>query len=332
MNLENAVSSIYLIIDQHLEDKLPSPFFFIVGAGISHPPVKLAREIEEECKKIAVEKYKNKTSPKSNKPSDTYAHWLVEAHQTSKGVQRYLRKMMQDLPISKANLRLAHLLLDGRIAKTVFTPNFDDMLERSLQLFGASPLVCDHPLTVERMEPNARDIQIIHVHGSYWFYDCCNDPNEIKDRSSNESMSQMLDYFLHDRSPIVVGYSGWEGDVIMNALQRRLKSKLGYPIYWFCYQNTALEGLPDWLTKSDFVRFVYPDEPVADMAAQTGTASSETSAGKPHSMEALAAGESSAQRIPVLPSDKVFDALVTQFELKPPELTKDPLQLYANQL
>lgn len=332
MNLQDAVSSIYQIVDQHQVDNIPSPFFFIVGAGISHPPVKLARQIEEDCRKIAVEKYKNKTTPKSTAPSDTYAHWLIQAHQTAKGVQRYLRKMMQDLPISKANLRLAHLLLDGRVARAVFTPNFDDMLERSLQLFGASPLICDHPLTVERMDPNAADIQIIHVHGSYWFYDCCNDPAEIKDRSINEPMSQILDYFLHDHSPIVVGYSGWEGDILMNALKRRLKSKLGYPIYWFCYQKTALDMLPEWLAKSEYIRFVFPDEPMADPNPQTRVASAEGAPDKSRSMEMLGASGGSSQKVPALSSDDVFDALVAEFKLVPPKLTRSPLELYAEQL
>ena len=121
---------------------------------------------------------------------------------------------------------------DGVIARTVFTTNFDDLLAKALALFGQRPNVCDHPLTVPRMTTDTNLAQIIHVHGSYSFYDCCNLVHDIADRSQNYLMSLKLDEFLQSHSPLVIGYSGWERDIIMSALKRRLASgpSIGFAI------------------------------------------------------------------------------------------------------
>jgi hypothetical protein len=43
-----------------------------------------------------------------------------------------------------------------------------------LRLFGDQPIVYDEPKTFGRINDGDKDIQIVHVHGSYRFYDCCN--------------------------------------------------------------------------------------------------------------------------------------------------------------
>src|SRR5271157_285655 len=208
IDLKTAIARIRQIVEQRRQRNQPSPFFFIVGAGISHPEIPLADKIEEYCKREAG-KYGRTSPPPSNTPIDSYTHWMSEAFPSAEERQEYLRSLMESQPVSKANLRLAHLLLDPDriIAQTVFTTNFDDMLTKALQLFGERPIVCDHPLTVNRMKTDPKEIQIIHVHGSYWFYDCCNLKPDISERSENRQMSTMLYESLRAHSPIVIGYS-----------------------------------------------------------------------------------------------------------------------------
>ena len=52
-----------------------SPFFFLVGAGISHPSIPLASYIEEVCRTVAT-KYKRLDEPLGTKSIDTYSHWM----------------------------------------------------------------------------------------------------------------------------------------------------------------------------------------------------------------------------------------------------------------
>src|SRR5262249_28433411 len=152
------------------------------------------------------------------------------------------------------------------------------------------------------------DVQIIHVHGSYWFYDCCNLTGEIEERSRSSAehpfdMASLLDNILARHSPLTIGYGGWEGDVVMTALRRRVRTRLPNSIYWFCYRRSDQDTLPGWLKDHPDVYLVMPPEP-ADEAAP-GAA---------------------------LSADKVFDAMIAAFDLAKPELFDDPLKFFAVQL
>jgi hypothetical protein len=180
LDLESAVSE----ITQACEARLGrlSPFFFIVGAGISAPTIPLATDIESECKAVAA-RHGRSAEPKNKNPIDTYSHWFELAFPNPEQRQRYLRKKIQGKQISPAVFRLAHLLLSKAAGNIVVTPNFDDFLSRALTLFGEQYVICDHPSTVGRISLETDDIQIVHVHGTYWFYDCCNLKGEIAKRA-----------------------------------------------------------------------------------------------------------------------------------------------------
>jgi len=334
--LKTAVTKIYQIVDQRRKRKppLPSPFFFIAGAGISNPPIPLAWEIEQHCRQEATS-YDDTIPPELKSTMDSYSHWMGKAYPSPEELQTYLRGLMENKPISKANLRMAHLLLDGRLARTVFTPNFDDMLAKALELFGQRPLVCDHPLTGSRIRIESGDTQIVHVHGSYWFYDCCNLRPEIADRSNYGPMSVLLDQSLRDHSPIVIGYSGWEGDILMSAFQRRLAAgKLGTPAFWFCYKRESVDALPAWLRESNDIYFVLPEDPSPTTASVSAAEPTE-----PKSRASVLSGSksgirdsSSDAKVHTLPANKVLDALVRRFQPRTPPLTQNPLSFYADHL
>ena len=307
------------------------PFFFLVGAGISAPSIPLAGEIVQRLRTKAAE-YGKRDTPSRNDPVSEYAHWFQAAFPHAKHRQKFLRDMMRDQPITHANLRLAHLLLDCTVTNLVVTPNFDDFLTRSLSLFGEPHVICDHPRTVERIDPDAPSVQIVHVHGTHAFYDCCNLQGEIEARAAASvgeyTMGSLLDEVLRRRSPLVVGYSGWEGDVVMSALQRQLNAmpRLPHCMYWFCHTRDEIGRLPDWLRArgtraDDDVCFVVPTQPTRLDAEATGTAS-----------EAGSRSRSAGQEDPRLYAREVFDALIKAFDLEAPALTRDPLDFFANQL
>ncbi len=306
-----------------------SPFFLIVGAGISAPTLPLAVEIEAECKTVAL-KYKRVLGPPGRNPIDTYSHWFSSAFAHAEQRQQYLRLKMLDKPISPAVFRLAHLLLHGAIGNLVITPNFDDFLSRALHLFGIYPIVCDHPNTIGRISLDSDDVQIVHVHGTYWYYDCCNLREEIEKRENfrvgPHSIPSFLDSLLWSRSAIVVGYSGWEGDVIMSALKRRLTMRMRFDLYWFCYKHSDYDLLPEWIKESPNIRFVFP-KPAPEQERPL-TDSIKISANIPEELPL----ESDKRVSQTLPAQKIFDDLVRTFKLAPPLFTSKPLQFFAEQL
>jgi tetratricopeptide (TPR) repeat protein len=345
MPLKRAVTEIYQIVDQEKRGDQSSPFFFIVGAGVSYPEVPLACDIEKHCRDEA-KKYDDSPDPDVDRPIDSYSQWFKRGYPSARKRQRYLRSIMEETKISRANLRLARLVLTRTIARTVFTTNFDDMLSKALALFGERPLVCDHPQTVRRMDIDSSDLQIIHVHGSYWFYDCCNLTQEIVDRSVSAPMSVMLEQFLLNHSPLVVGYSGWEGDILMTSLQRRLAAgNLGTPLYWFCYRRDALKSLPEWLRNHSDVNFVVPDEqpspaaaissgvqPLAAVSASASAVQPDTSAKT--ATDPLEARTKAADPVKggELLAERVFQEMMEQFRLPIPPLMQNPLDFFVSQL
>lgn len=302
----------------------------MVGAGISHPPIPLASTIKQHCVEEAL-RYQKTASPGVDTPMNSYSHWFEQAYPQPGDRAYYLRQMMEGQVISPANFRLAHLILEKTITNLVVTPNFDDFLSRALTLFGRNHIVCDHPRTLERIDLSATDVQIIHIHGSYWFYDCCNLTDEISERAKASSftsftMLSMLDDILRLHSPLVVGYSGWEGDVFMTALRRRLSTSLRTKLYWFCYSEQDARNLPEWLTSHPQVRIITA-QPISTPAVARADTSS------PAVAPDQASGPTDPSRsAPVLPSVSIFDELIRTFELEVPALTKDPVTFFAEHL
>lgn len=279
-----------------------SPYFFVCGAGISVPSVPLAHVIEAECRSRAL----RLGTTKGSAPDDAggaYSYWLEEAWPDPDQRRAYFRAKIEGRPLTDANLRLAHLLGSGALTNLVVTSNFDDFLRRGLELFGYPHVVCDHPATSARIDLTSEDKQVVHVHGTYWFYDLVNTGQEIAERAHGKlggsGMSDLLTDVLRARSPLVVGYSGWEQDVIMQALRQRLQSGLRHQLYWFLYNEHSGHDLPLWLREHPNVRFVVDRSNVDERT---------------------------------LPAERVFEALLRAFRVAAPALTRQPLRFFADRL
>jgi hypothetical protein len=143
MEIGKALREIRTPCETHANDDF-RPFFFIVGAGVSNPPIPLSSEIERKCRAKAIADGEPDLAPTGDAMKD-YSHWFDCAYPHAAERQRYLQDLLRGQPISAANLRLAHILESGRVADIVVTPNFDDLLARGLTLFGKECVVCDHP-------------------------------------------------------------------------------------------------------------------------------------------------------------------------------------------
>jgi tetratricopeptide (TPR) repeat protein len=210
------------------------------------------------------------------------------------------------------------------------TPNFDDLLARSLDLFGTSPLVCDHPYTASRIDPESDRIQIVHVHGSHHFYDLANLDAEIYQRTQERSQApftipELLRRILWDRSPLVIGYSGWTNDVIMTTLQRRLRTPLTRNLYWFCHDERHVERLPGWLKNHTNVYFVVA-EGFRDVPSD---ATAEPKAKEPDRRAADVRGSDDKGR---LPAYRVLSDLISTLKLKAPALSVSPIGFFHDRV
>ncbi len=297
------------------------PYLFIVGAGISAPEILSAQGIVQHCQDKVKELYRddeeiNKIFEKSKElainSAGYYSYWFGQAYKNKIHRQQYLKTIISKARISTSNLLLAQILNNKRIATTVITPNFDNQLLKSLNLLGNyNVFSANNVLDNIALSRTSSDVQLMHVHGTYEFYDCCNLEQEIT-RIANEtgikSTAGTIEEFLKNQAPIVIGYSGWEDDVIMSKIKERLLyAPLPYNLIWFCYSHKDYESLPDWLKASEDVFFVLPDI-ITDEEKTT---------------------ESKEERV-VLPAEDVFTALIAKFEFEDPKLFSNPIQYYID--
>lgn len=215
------------------------------------PEIPAAYEIIDECKdkskkfdEISYIQFENEIKSCETNPMRCYSKWIEFAYPNRIDRSNLFKRLNATAKISSANLLLAQILDSGKFANTVFTTNFDDSLKRALNLIGTKEFVsAENSMDNLIINNHTKEIQIVHVHGTYRFYDCANLENEITEvagQSGTVSSAHLLDTFLIDQAPIIVGYSGWENDVIM----KRIKERISYPTplqyIWVCYNQKAM--------------------------------------------------------------------------------------------
>lgn len=226
------------------------PFFLIVGAGVSCPQVPLASKIVKDLRGSA-----RVLIPSAADPMDEYSQVLEAVKPNPEQRRRYFEELIVGKRIPTACLSIAYLLYEKKF-DTLITPNFDDFVTRALRLFDTTPLVYDRRESLQLVNWENKRTQLVHVHGTYRDYDILNLKGEIRE---NKGITSQLTALLRNRSPVVLGYAGWPGDVIMAALRSRLQpNKLRYNLYWFCHTAASAERLPPWLKNHPNVFFIIP--------------------------------------------------------------------------
>lgn len=99
--------------------------------------------------------------------------------------------------------------------RTIFTTNFDPLLQRSLQLVGKLYLVSDRPEVLEEPDDDSEAISLVYTHGSALRYRQLNTRAELE-LAMKRNAGALKKYFER-HGVIVIGYSGW-ADTTMEAL------------------------------------------------------------------------------------------------------------------
>ena len=140
-------------------------------------------------------------------------------------------------------------------------------------------------------------------------------------------MSFFLSQLLNHRAPIVIGYAGWDHDVIMTALHSRLRERPASSVYWFCYSHRAFSDLPGWLRESPYVKFILPAAPAGGSHGATDGQLDPADDDEPPDHHA-----EETQLEPRLSAVEIIDHLNERFEIEEPLLTRDPFEYLAKRL
>ena len=147
-------------------------------------------------------------------------------------------------------------LIDEGYFNTIFTTNFDDLLNEAFYRYSHSrPIVCAHDSSITGVTVTSERPKIIKLHGDY-LYD--NIKTTLRETESLESNMRMkFQEFAKDFGLIVVGYSGQDRsimDILTYLLQYEEYFKNG--VYW-CLRRQDLSNLSTELKKLLWKERVY---------------------------------------------------------------------------
>lgn len=324
-DLERVLNTIKSTMHHH-KNNAYFPYFFIVGAGISVPEIPTASKIVDICKETvqAIDpelfiKYDEKLRELANDNMKYYSAWIECAYPNRIDRSNLFKGLCSKAKISSANLMLAQILHSNEFANTVFTPNFDDSIKKALELMGTKNFFCaENSMDNLVISNQTKDIQIVHVHGTFAFYECANLEKEIDNvasQSSAISSAQLLSSFLSNQAPIIVGYSGWENDVIMRCLKERLTYPTPLQYIWICHSKQSYQNLPAWIKENDNVIFVVP-EAIKDTCSEPYNKLSWDSSSINDSIDAT----------------MFFKRIIASFKLTPPLIFTDPYLYYSKKI
>lgn len=141
-------------------------------------------------------------------------------------------------PMNEAHKQLAAILAAQQtgglhalrpFCRTVFTTNFDSLIQAALASERVMPVVSDRPergFDAAMFEPSTGPIHIVHVHGSVLRDNPASSTEEMAD--IERANAAVLADHLATRDVLVVGHSGWN-DAVVAALAARDTT---HTLYW----------------------------------------------------------------------------------------------------
>lgn len=210
--------------------------------------------------------------------SDAARKWYDESRAYSSlfenrfDLQRHRRIFVENEVAGKTpSIGYAYLvkLIESGYFNTVFTTNFDDLLNEAFYRFSKNrPLICAHDSSISGVTVTSKRPKIIKLHGDYLFDDIKTTMRETESLENN--MKLKFQEFAKDFGLIVVGYSGGDRsimDILSFLLQHDDYFKNG--IYW-CIRKGDNELTPDlkkllWKERVFFVEIDGFDDLFAEM-------------------------------------------------------------------
>ncbi|MFJ5385559.1 SIR2 family protein [Pectobacterium sp. CHL-2024] len=229
-------------------------YSLFLGAGASVTSgIKTAVELVDEWRKEIFERL----SPSPYIDADSAKEWLnineMDWYDSSNEYSSLFEKKF-DLPAQRRrfveeqvdkrlpSIGYAYLveLFDRKLFDTVFTTNFDDLINEAFyQLSAERPLLCAHDSSIKGISITSSRPKIIKLHGDYLFDGIKSSLNETESLEVNTK--EKLIEFTKEYGLIFVGYAGNDKS-IMEVINSLLKQDeyLKNGVYWCHRKNTPM--------------------------------------------------------------------------------------------
>lgn len=193
------------------------------------PGINITSDLDETWKEHAPEWYD---------PSNSYSSLFEHQYDLQRQRRIFVEKEVSDKDPSIGYAYLVRLV-SSNYFNTVFTTNFDDLLNEAFYRFSTiRPMVCAHDSSISGVTVTSERPKIIKLHGDYLFDNIKTTLRETESLETN--MRMKFKEFARDFGLIVVGYSGQDRsimDILSYLLDQESYFKNG--IYWCVRKGTT---------------------------------------------------------------------------------------------
>ncbi len=234
---------------KHLIDILKSPsghskFVLFIGAGASQcSGVELASDMIRDWREDLFEQ-SGATGDQNTflrkfpwyDTDDEYSNLFELVYDEPSQRREYIEDCLKDASPSWGYIYLVNLLRK-RVFNTVFTTNFDDLLNEACYLYSTEvrPIVCAHDSSIRTIRMTSDRPKIIKLHGDFLFDNIKNTVSELETLEAN--MRHKFTQYASEFGLIVIGYHGADRSV-MDTLSLLLRNEalFQYGVYW-CFRK-----------------------------------------------------------------------------------------------
>ena len=176
---------------------------------------------------------------------DEYSFYAEKAYQIEADRIKYFQQLCQD-KTPYIGYKLLCLLNKYGIVKSIWSTNFDGLVERAAQQANITPIVInlDCVSRIYRTE-STNELLYIALHGDYKYSTLKNTAKEL-DSQHMDFVSAMCRYFV-DKNLIVIGYSGRDKS-LMDALNKAFTDKGAGRLYWCGYGDNITPEVEELIT------------------------------------------------------------------------------------
>lgn len=183
--------------------------------------------------------------PKLGSPEE-YSFYAEKAYPISSDRTNYFKNLVSDKE-PYIGYKLICLLNKLGIIKSVWTTNFDGLVERAAQSMNITPIAVnlDNYAQVYNQISN-NEILCVALHGDYKFSSLKNTENELDNQS--QIFKEVLSHYLVDKSLIVLGYSGRDKSLMQMLEESFSNSGIG-KLYWCGYRSEVSAEVRTFINK-----------------------------------------------------------------------------------
>jgi hypothetical protein len=233
-------------------------FVVLLGAGSSKTSgVKLAGELISDWRISHYKMYHENGETKEqylskhfwyNSPEE-YSILFEELYDQPSQRREFIESCIIDAFPSWGYIYLVNLLRN-RVFNTVFTTNFDDLLNESCYQFSneVRPIVCSHDSSISTIRITSNRPKIIKLHGDFLFDNIKNTVRELETLEQNTQ--DKFKQYASEFGFIVIGYSGNDRS-IMDTFNTLLRFDQYFPhgIYWCIRKDVKLSKNVELLSR-----------------------------------------------------------------------------------